>query len=174
MQSKSKNKLFILLIDGPMGAGKTTVAGILHSKLKRTAYLGLDRIKRFISDFKRNPFDNEISRNVELAMIQEYLKQGINVMIEQGMTLRHINSFRKIAKKYDADLFFYQLEAPKNLLTERVFKRSELKGGFKPSKTRIERNYKLHYKGKDKNAIIFDSEKLSPEIIARKILKEVK
>ena len=48
-----KKKLFLILIDGPMGSGKTTISQILHSKLKRTAYIGLDRVKRFISDFKK-------------------------------------------------------------------------------------------------------------------------
>lgn len=83
-----------------MGAGKTTVAKILHTKLKRTSYIGLDRIKPYISDFKRNPSDNKISHNVVLAMLQEYLRQGINVIIEQAMGKREIEVFKKIAKKY--------------------------------------------------------------------------
>ena len=173
MKNESNNKVFLLLIDGPMGSGKTTVAKILHGRLKRTAYLGLDRVKSIISDFKRNPFDNEISRNVELAMTKEYLKQGINVIVEQGMTLRHIKAFKKIAKKYNANLFIYQLDAPKKLLTERVFERAKLKGKFKPSKARVERNYKIHLKNKDKGAVVFDTEKLSLQQIIKHILKEL-
>ncbi|MBI3888823.1 AAA family ATPase [Candidatus Nomurabacteria bacterium] len=171
---KLKNKSFIILIDGPMGSGKTTVANILHLKLKRTSCIGLDKIKRFLSDFKRNPADNEISRNVVLAMTQEYLKQGINVIIEQGMKKEQIETFKKIAKKYCADIFIYQLYASKSLLQERVLARPGLIGKPKITKTRIERNYRIHTKNKHLNVPIFNSEELAPEQIANRILKEIR
>jgi uridine kinase len=96
------NKKFIIIIDGPMGSGKTTVATILHKKLKRTAHIGLDRIKWFISDFKRIPEDNEIIRSVVVAMTKEYLKQGISVIVEQGMRKERIETLKKIAMQNDA------------------------------------------------------------------------
>jgi len=43
---KSKNKLFLILIDGPMGAGKTTASKLLHKKLLGTARVPLDEIKK--------------------------------------------------------------------------------------------------------------------------------
>jgi deoxyadenosine/deoxycytidine kinase len=169
-----ENKSFIILIDGPMGSGKTTIAQILHSKLKRTAYIGLDRVKRFISDFKKNPIDNEISRNVVLAMTSEYLKRGINVIIEQGMREDYIKLLKKIATKNKAQCFIYQLDAPKELLQKRVFERTKLANRPQISKARIERNYKIHLNSKYKHTKVFDSEKLSTEVIAKDILKEVK
>ena len=170
---KSKNKLFLILIDGPMGSGKTTVAKILHEKLKRTAHIGLDRVKRYISDFKKNPHDNNISRNIVLAMTQEYLRQDINVIIEQGMKKYEIENFKKAAKKYNAHCFVFQLEAPKPLLESRVLARTQSLGK-KITKTRINRNYKIHIDNKYENAIVFDSEKLSPEQIVKFILKEMR
>jgi predicted kinase len=169
-----KNKLFLILIDGPMGSGKTTVAKIIHSKLKRTAYIGLDRIKRYISDFKKNPTDNEISRNVVSAMASEYLKQGISVIIEQGMKDNYIKLLKKIAKKNKAECFIYQLDASKELLTKRVIERTKLANKPAISRSRIERNYNIHLNNKYSHTTIFDSEKFNPKIIANKILKEVK
>lgn len=164
----------MILIYGPMGAGKTTVARILNSKLKRTAHIGLDRIKSFISDFKRNHNDNEISRNVMLAMVHEYFKQGINVMIEQVMGEKHIEIFTKIAKKYDARLFVYQIEAPKELLNSRIIKRTQASGKKPTPKSIIERSYKFHLENKYNKATIFNSEKMSPKEIANSIIKDLK
>ncbi len=169
-----EKKPFLILIDGPMGSGKTTVSIILHKKLKRTSYIGLDRIKRYISDFKKNPHDNEISRNVVVAMTDAYLKQGINVIIEQGMRKDHIEIFKKIAKKNNAKCYIYQLTAPKKLLTERVHLRTALQGKPRTSNARIERNYKLHLENKYPHSVIFDSEKMEPEKIATLILKDIK
>ena len=169
-----KDKPFLILIDGPMGSGKTTVSQLLHKKLKRTSHIGLDRIKRYISDFKRNPKDNEISRNIVFAMTDAYLKQGINVIVEQGMRDTHINAFKKIAKKNKIKCFIYQLDAPKKLLFERVHKRTALLGKPKTSTARIERNYKIHLANKYKHMNIFNSEKLNPEQIAKLILKDLK
>ncbi len=73
---------FVLVIDGLMGSGKTTVSALLHKKLKRTAHIGLDRVKWFVSDFKRTPEENEIARNIVLAMMKEYLKHDISVIVE--------------------------------------------------------------------------------------------
>jgi predicted kinase len=173
-KTKLKQKPFLILIDGPMGAGKTTMAKILHTKLKRTAYLGLDRIKWYISDFKRIPRDNDISRNVLLAMIKEYLKQDINVLLDQSMKKDEIEILKELSKKYNAKCFIYQLDAPRKLLQKRVEERTRLLNKPKISKTQIERNYRIHLNNKYFHTTIFNSEKLSPEHIVKLILKEVK
>ena len=157
-----------------MGSGKTTVAALLHKKLKRTALLGLDRIKWFISDFKKIPADNEIVRDVVAMMAKEYLKHGINVMVEQGMREDAINALKKIAQKGGARCFIYQLEAPKQLLLKRIHQRPRLKGKPKISSARIERNYKAHTEHKYNGAIIMDAEKFTAQQIANQIMRDLK
>ncbi len=164
---------FLIIIDGPMGSGKTTVAKLLHAKLKRTALLGLDRIKWFISDFKRIPADNEIVRNVVAAMTREYLRQGIGVIIEQGMREERIEALKRTAKRYGARCFVYQLDAPKALLFRRVHQRPRLAGKPKISNTRIERNYRAHMEHKYAKAEVLDAEKFTARQIANKILKDL-
>ena len=164
---------FLIIIDGPMGAGKTTVAKLLHERLKRTALLGLDRIKWFISDFKRIPEDNEIVRNVVAAMTKEYLRQGISVIIEQGMRKDSIEKLKKMARQNGATCLVYQLEAPKRLLLERVHERPRLPGKPRISNARIERNYKFHQENKYAKAIVFDAEKMTAKQIANRIMKDL-
>ena len=166
-------KKFLIVIDGPMGSGKTTVAKLLHEKLKRTAHLGLDRVKWFISDFKRVPADNEIVRDVIAAMAKEYLKHGINVIIEQGMRSDSIKALKKAAERQGATCFIYQLDAPKELLLKRINQRPRLAGKPKISNTRIERNYKAHTEHKYNGAVVMDSVKFTAKQIASQILKDL-
>ncbi len=163
----------LIIIDGPMGSGKTTVAKLLHQKLKRTAHLGLDRVKWFISDFKRIPEDNEIVRNVIMQMAKEYLRQGISVIIEQGMRKDAIVRMTRMAKRYDARCFVYQLEAPKPLLLARIHGRPRLPGKPRISNARIERNYRSHAEHKYMDAIVLDAEKFTAQRIANRIVKDV-
>src|SRR3989338_1424432 len=93
-------KKFFVVIDGPMGAGKTTVAKLLHQKIKRTALLGIDRVKWTVSDFSRSSKDNAMTADVVLAMCKEYLKHGLNIILDQGfMRKEFLNPYLQLAKK---------------------------------------------------------------------------
>ena len=171
---KASNKKFIIVIDGPMGSGKTTVAALLHKKLKRTAHLGLDRIKWFISDFKRIPEDNEIVRQVVSAMTKEYLRHGISVIVEQGMRKERIDALKRIAKKENAKFFAYQLTASKTVLLKRVHQRPHLSNRPKVTKARIERNWRAYMESHKKPiATLIDVEKISAQQVANRILKDL-
>ncbi len=169
-----KMNRFVIVIDGPMGAGKTTVAAMLHKKLKRTAHIGLDRIKWFISDFKRVPKDNEIVRSVVTAMAEEYLKQGISVIIEQGMRKERIDALKKIAGKHHARFLAYQLTGPKAVLIGRVHQRPHLSNRPKVTDARIERNWRAYWKShKESVATLIDTEKITARKVANRILDDI-
>jgi predicted kinase len=165
---------FLLVVDGPMGSGKTTVSAILHKKLKRTAHIGLDKVKWFISDFKRVATDNEIVQSVVSAMTEEYLHQGINVILEQGMRDERVKKLRKLAKKSGARFLGYQLDAPKKLLFTRVKQRPVVPGKPKISDARIERNYRAYLKNKPSGLIVLDVEKMTAQQVANRILRALR
>lgn len=178
----SKKKLFMVLIDGPMGAGKTTTSRLLNKKLEGTARVPLDEIKKYISGFRTNPACKKISREIQMIMVEAYLKRGISVIIEWAMKQEHIENFIKIAKRNKARFFIYQLNAPKHLLIKRVKERTRmLKGRSRLTKESVEKidkkfekNYNFHFKNRYNEAIVFDSKKLSSEQIVKNILKEIK
>lgn len=73
---------FLLIIDGMTGAGKTTTTRLLADSIPRLAVVGMDKIKKFISDFERGERDNLIARDVTFEMTRSYLEHNISVVIE--------------------------------------------------------------------------------------------
>lgn len=179
---KSKSKLFIVVIDGPMGSGKTTLSKLLNKKLEGTARVPLDEIKKYISGTKKDHSFKKISQEMVMIMTEEYLKRGVSVIIEWAMKEVHVKDFIKIAKKNNAQCFIYQLNAPRELLVERVKERTKIllnkpkleKKNIKNIEKHFEEHYDFHKKTKYDEAVIIDSEKLNPEQIVKLILKEIK
>lgn len=170
-------KQFLIIIDGPMGAGKTTVAKLLHEQIKNVAHIGLDRIKWLVSGFRRNKAQNQMTREIVLAMSKEYLKQGVSVIIEQGMKQEQIGIYKKIAKAAKVNFFMYKLEASKDVLFKRVAQREQAPNRPKVTQARVLRNYHLYnLYNKDKNltAKSINTEELKPAQILKLILKDIK
>ncbi|HYC34170.1 MAG TPA: AAA family ATPase [Candidatus Paceibacterota bacterium] len=117
---KTPKKLFLIALFGRRGSGKTTLADLFHNELSYTAHVGVDHIKRFISEFREISSHNTISRKVVNAMASEYLKNGISVIVEQGMSRKELEDLRDIALVYQADFLVYRLEADEKTLAQRV------------------------------------------------------
>lgn len=169
-------KTSFIIIDGPMGAGKTTVAALLHPKLRRTAMVANDRIKWFVSDYNRRRKDTDITRKVVLAMCEEYLRNGISILMPQSFV--HDSSmalFTRLAKRMRCRLRLYRLAAPRSVLLERVTKRPRAaEARTHLPKSRILRNLRLHAKRHYEGAMILDTSILSPQQVANRILKDLR
>lgn len=101
-------KQFMVLLDGPMGAGKTTVANVLHKKLARTAVVSRDRIKWFVSDFARTREDNELADAVLFAMLKTYADHGLSIVIDHSFIQKgSMKPFVAFAKRKKLRLFSY-------------------------------------------------------------------
>ena len=170
-------KKFIILIDGPMGSGKSTVGELLSKKLKRTALINEDKIKWFISDFKRSKRDNAIIRSVLIEMAREFSKKSINLIIAQGFSKTHrpVTPFAKIAKQNKSKIFMYHLDAPKEILLERIKNRKKSKIIRAPiAKSRIHRNIRIWKKNRYTNGVEFNVDKMSARSVLNKIIKDLK
>lgn len=165
---------FLVIIDGPMGSGKTTIGKILHSKLKRTAVISSDKIKFFISDFERGERDNTITGAVLQQMCREYIKHGINIVLPQGFWKKeYIKPYIELAKENNLKLFIYQLEAPREVLIDRIKNRASQMTKPVPQE-RIDQNLDSWESHRYQTEKTFDTTKFNPEDIATLILDDLK
>jgi predicted kinase len=168
-------KGFILIIDGPMGSGKSTIGALVYKKLKRTALLSTDKIKWFVSNFDRSKEDNRMIAMVLRSMATEFVSQGINLLLPQAFWKKeNVLPYLKLAKKNKFQLFVYHLEAPKDILLKRIAKRIKPKEAKTPiSKARILANLKMWKENKYEMGEHFDTSRVSAEYVAKKILEDV-
>ncbi len=90
----------LILLDGMSGAGKTTLSNSLSKELLRTAIIGFDKIKKFISDFERGARDNQIAREVTMVMAEKYLNLGLSVIVENPFkTEEEIDFYTTLAQE---------------------------------------------------------------------------
>jgi predicted kinase len=165
----------LIIIDGPMGSGKTTIGKLLHKKLPRTALLSMDAIKWFISDFERGERDNTITSHVLMQMCQEYVKHDISILIAQGFWKKeYLKPYISLAKENNLRLFIYQLEAPVDILLDRIKKRPkpELAKANVPIE-KVMRNLQTWQDHRYKTEKIFNTHSLSPRKIVQLIMKDL-
>lgn len=175
MPRRSGNKFFII-IDGPMGAGKTTVSKILHPRLKRTVHLNRDNIKWWLSDYRRIKPDFHITSRVIYEMARVFLHQGVNILLEQGFWgIHNQKPYIRLAKRYGLVPLVYHIQAPLSVLKHRVHTRPRPIGERIPiSRSRMLKNFKTHIFKRSRTRTIFDSSILSSREIANLILRDVK
>lgn len=173
--------LFLIVIDGPMGSGKTTTVQLLKSKLGGAAFLSRSEIKKFISNFDEE-FHNKVVQNVTTVMVDEFLKNGVSVVVEWAMRSERVEAFQEIAKIYNAHCFVYELHAPKDTLLKRVEERTgvllnkeELPAENKENvQKNFEKNYSFRIDHKYQSATVIDSGTLNTEEIVTRILNDLK
>lgn len=170
---KRVKDLFLIVISGPAGAGKTTLADFLHDDLSHTAHIGSDHIKRFISEFREVKTHDEITRKVINAMTEEYLKNGISVIVDQGMNRKEVESLSLIAEKHKADFLAYAVFADRSVLEQRTRERSKTLNKPVISKEHMDLIMKRHEDNDYPYTTIFDSSKLNTKEIAEFILVDL-
>ncbi len=167
-------KQFLLLIDGMTGAGKTTTTHFLAKVLPRTAIIGMDKVKRFVSDFERGERDNAIAREIVLEMARKYLALGLSVIIDQPFnTVEEIQQYQSLASDCGARFYKYQLFTTPELAFTRITERQKEKEDKVPEE-RIKRNISLFQKRDDLGFITIDTSHLEPRVASELILEKIR
>lgn len=167
---------FIIILDGPMGAGKSTVGALLHSRLRRTALVHLDKIKWFISDFRRSKKDNAITKAVLMKMWEEYLRQGINLIIPQGFgkKIRPLTPVLRLSTKWGARVYLYHLNASKEILLRRIQGRPTPGMARTPiAQSRVQKNIRTWRRDRYSHGKEFATHSMNPQTVVREILGDL-
>jgi len=156
------------------GAGKTTAARLLSEYVTRVAVIGMDKVKRFISDFKRCEKDNAIAKDLVFSMTKIYFDHNISVIVEQPFkSEKELKKYEILAKRYKIPIYKIQLFADPQLAFKRVLNRQKNCEDPAP-KERIKRNISLFRKKKDKDFVTIDTSNITSQQVAKDILKLLK
>ena len=104
-----------------------------------------------------------------------FLVDGISVCVEQGFVkAEYMFPFIELAKELGVKILVYQIEAPRNVLVERLTTRKTPSEAKTPvSMDKVERNLDNYFNNKYSEAKVIDSEKHSPDKIVQIILNDL-
>ncbi len=168
-----RDKMFMVVIIGTSGAGKTTLAEFLKNQLANTAHVAYDNIKSFVSQFKEVYSHKQTSVNVTYAMTKEYFKNNISVIVDKNMTNEEVDKYKEIAEKYCVDFFLYRVEIHEDIRKERITKRAYKENKPIPSQETLDKFSETYNKNIHQSNTTFDSGVLSIEQMANFILKDL-
>ncbi len=170
---------FILIINGPICSGKTTVIDSIMSNYKKVFRLSANKIKFLISDY--NPARDRTAVHECLVIIAEkMLESGMSLVLEGGsMAQGDLNeSLERVAQKHVMKITTVNIEAPLEVLEKRFNERvkTSLARGKKISVTDRDgfmERYNVYLAIKSKSEKTFDSSVLNGEEIAKQIMELV-
>lgn len=172
---------FLIMIDGPMGSGKTSTTKLLNQMLPDTARIALPDIKRLVPNYRETPETLSVVREVMKVMADKYIECGVSVIVECISKTEGFEAFKAIAEKRDATFFAYRLSAPNDVRWNRVLERTrkmmevselpeskvrELEGYFEP-------NHQFYIDNPIVIGATLDTNEQSLEEIAKEIIRRL-
>jgi len=175
MINNENMKKFILMLNGPMCAGKSTTGELLLNEIKNSFRVSSDKIKWLISNYSKDEH-SELAYRLTLTLANSAFHEGLSLIIDSNTysaKLAALN-YKELAKSEKAKFLIVNIEAPIEVLTKRFKERliSAKESNSKISVTTIERMLEIYQKyieDKDENNFTFDSSVLKPEEICKKI-----
>lgn len=166
------NSQFLLILNGPMCAGKSTVADMYMQRdhMFRGAF---DAAKWLISKYSVDSgvtHHREIAMKVVFHMVSAAIESGLSVVVDGGF-LGYRNQYRELAEKHNIAFLILNIEAPLHILEERYKKRIEhaVSTGNEKILTSMQGFYERYQwyldNNKDPDGVTFDSSVMTPDEI---------
>ena len=127
----------LIVLNGALGAGKSTLAEKYADMHPLTLKLDVDVIRRFVSDYREQAqASGNLSKTLALEMARTHLHSGYDVIIAQCYRKpAHMEALEKLAQDCSADFYEFLLSLPKAEVIARFIKRGQKEGapdGFLP------------------------------------------
>lgn len=169
----------LILINGPTGVGKTTVAQKIWEVIPMSFLLDLDSQRSFISQYREYRTESSIlSFDIALVAAEACLKRGSDFvsgkgmldLIQGGREKNVLDLFIELGKKYNAEVYEIMLWADKQTVVDRADQRGyDVKIWHSPEMVAKEWESMNDFRKKRNNAIIVDAEDSSPEEVFAKV-----
>jgi cytidylate kinase len=161
----------IILLDGPKGAGKSSVSNILINKLGNSIYLSLDNERKILvnQDKSKTELNKEAFENI-MRKALDYLREGNHLIIDCGLNEERIARLEELALLTHKKLYKFFLKASYDILLDRVKHRDSSKGHDTDIK-RFDETYKIVTSKEFKDFHIIETENLSIGEVATYIQK---
>ena len=122
----------LIIINGPCGIGKSTVAGKLHAVMPLSFLLDIDAQRRNISEYRtHNKQSGERVKEVALSIVQTYMKQDGDVIVDKMIfDPAFLDALHDTATQYGGIVHEVLLWAPKDVVMKRAEDRGYTEDGL--------------------------------------------
>jgi predicted kinase len=170
-------KKFILIINGPICSGKSTVSELLLKKVPNLFRISLDKIKWLIGSYSKDKH-RKIAYRLTLELARNALEEGFSLIIDGcgRFDKNSNNDYKKLANEYKISYIEINIEAPIIILVKRfkarVARAKLVKSNISCTTVKkMKEFYNGYLQYKNNNLITFDSSLSSPEQIRDSIIK---
>ncbi len=162
----------IIIINGPCGVGKSSIAERLHKNRPHSFLLDIDSLRRLFSQYREERDESRMA-SLELAesMVSTCLDMGYDVIIDKmQFDIEVLDAYYEIAGGKGAEVKEIILWASKDVVMERAHARGWKEGGMlTPEKCEAFWHQIEDMKGKRPNAVIIDTSEISLEEVAQAV-----
>ena len=171
----------LIILNGPVGVGKTTLAKKLQERLPLSFFIHFDELRRHIGDYRKNADESRaLTFYLAFAIAEACFKQNKDVlidkimynMLEKEQTKTSLTKLIEIAKKHGATIHEFIIWADKETVLKRLEDRGYREGGLlTPEKAEMFWEEMDKFKDERSGAEIIDTTKLTPDEVVKKIWK---
>ncbi len=167
----------LIIINGPSGIGKSTLAVQLHQEIPSSFLVDIDELRRtIIPDYRERREESLRLSEVRAAeIIEEQLKSGHDVIIDKAILNEEVlESFVQLGNSLDAQVFEFFLFTDKETLQKRADDRGYKPGGLLTRERVGELWEKANaLKEKRSDAIIIDTTNTGREEVFNRVTQEL-
>jgi predicted kinase len=164
----------LIIINGPCGIGKSTLAKNLHETMSLSYLIGVDDITRGLSGYRQHrPEARKVRERLTYATLETMFELGHDVILEKMNYQEEIlDEYRNIAQKHGVKTFEIILWAPKEVVMKRAHERGWREGGLlTPEKCEQFWDQVDEVKDNRKDAVVLDVSEMDEKQVLNEVQK---
>jgi predicted kinase len=167
----------LIILNGPSGVGKSTLAKRLHAELPLSLLIEIDTWRSFISGYREHRKESlELATRQALVAIEMHLCVGHDVIVDKAILDADeiLDEMRDLGERVGASVHEFMLIADKEVVLNRAELRGYLPGGLLTPERAAER-WELAKSLSERRAVaqVVDTTNLTAEEVYTRVSSEV-